>query len=205
MRDKPKHSSVDRRPEVVPHHPKVLAIGSVVALVALALMLAWFWSVNTGQGVILTAEQQRAAEIVAERDAAAEEAAQQDKTDADLDREAEAKNSKNKKQKNKQDKGAPPPAPDASDTFTDQVGMTEYAILSQQGVLVVQGQLENVSGEELNGTAKAYVYIDGVPVATATSAIKGLQPGETSDITLISDSDYQPGDKVVLLEFESRK
>ncbi len=205
MTSKPKHSSVDRRPDVVPHHPKVLVVGSVVALLALGLMVAWFWSINTGQGVVLTAEQQRAAEIVAERNAAAEEAAELDKTEADLDREAEAQNSDDTKKNKKEKQGGPPPAPDASDTFTDELGMTQYAILSQQGVLVVQGQLENVSGQELNGKAKAYVYIDGVPVATATSAIRGLQPGETSDVTLVSDSDYQPGEKVVLLEFESRK
>jgi hypothetical protein len=49
------------------------------------------------------------------------------------------------------------------------------------------------------------VYIDSEPVATATTEITGLEPGKSTKVNMVSDSEYQPGEKVVLLEFESRK
>ena len=203
----PRHTPAERVPPEVPHHPKILTVGAVVALASLGLMVLWFWSVNTGQGVILTAEQQRAAEIQANRDAEADAAAAADKTEADLDREAETKaDSKDKKKnKNKNKKGAPPPAPAASDTATDDVVLSNYALLSQQGVLAISGDLQNVSGEELSGTVKAYVYLDGEAIATATADVNALAPGASENLTLQSGSDYVPGEKVVLLKYKPSK
>ena len=167
--------------------------------------MLWFWSVNTGQGVILTAEQQRAAETQANRDAEADAAAAADKTEADLDREAETNADKKNSKKDKSKKGAPPPAPAASDTATDEVILSNYAILSQQGVLAISGDLQNVSGEELYGTVKAYVYVDGEAIATATADVNALAPGATENITMQSSSDYVPGEKVVLLKYKANK
>ena len=205
MKFEPKHSAADRVPQEVPHHPKILTVGAAIALVSLGLMVLWFWSVNTGQGVILTAEQQRAAETQANRDAEADAAAAADKTDADLDREAETNADKKNNKKDKGKKGAPPPAPAASDTATDEVILSNYAILSQQGVLAISGDLQNVSGEELYGTVKAYVYVDGEAIATATADVNALAPGATENITLQSSSDYVPGEKVVLLKYKANK
>ncbi len=196
---------MDRRPDQVPHHPKVLTAGMIVTGIALAAMVVWFWSVSTGPGLVITAEQQRAAEIQAAEEAEAEAAAEQDKTQADLDREAESRGAKNKKKGGSGGKGAPPAAPAASDTVTDQVELTTYSILSVNGVLNVGGQLENVGVQPLSGTVRAYVYIDSEPVATATTEITGLEPGKSTKVNMVSDSEYQPGEKVVLLEFESRK
>jgi hypothetical protein len=201
----PKHSAADRVPQEVPHHPKILTVGAAIALASLGLMVLWFWSVNTGQGVILTAEQQRAAETQANRDAEADAAAAADKTDADLDREAETNADKKNNKKDKGKKGAPPPAPAASDTATDEVILSNYAILSQQGVLAISGDLQNVSGEELYGTVKAYVYVDGEAIATASADVNALAPGATENITLQSSSDYVPGEKVVLLKYKANK
>jgi hypothetical protein len=53
---KDKASAMDRRPAEVPHHPKVLAIGAIVAAAALLFMGAWFWQVMTSPGLILTEE-----------------------------------------------------------------------------------------------------------------------------------------------------
>lgn len=201
----PRHTAAERVPPEVPHHPKILTVGAVVALASLGLMVLWFWSVNTGQGVILTAEQQRAAETQANRDAEADAAAAADKTDADLDREAETKAGSKDKKKDKSKKGAPPPAPAASDTTTDEVVLSNYAILSQQGVLAISGDLQNVSGEELSGTVKAYVYLDGEAIATATADVNALAPGASENVTLQSGSDYVPGEKVVLLKYKPSK
>jgi len=201
----PRHTAAERVPPEVPHHPKILTVGAVVALASLGLMVLWFWSVNTGQGVILTAEQQRAAETQANRDAEADAAAAADKTDADLDREAETKAGSKDKKKDKSKKGAPPPAPAASDTATDEVVLSNYAILSQQGVLAISGDLQNVSGEELSGTVKAYVYLDGEAIATATADVNALAPGASENVTLQSGSDYVPGEKVVLLKYKPSK
>lgn len=205
MKFEPKHNAAERVPQEVPHHPKVLTVGAVIALSALGLMLLWFWSVNMGKGVILTAEQERAAEIQANRDAEADAAAAADKTEADLDREAEADANKNKKDKDKGNKGGPPPAPAASDTATDEVILSNYAILSQQGVLAINGEIQNVAGVELDGTLKAYVYVDGEAVATATGEVSGLAPGATESVTLQSSADYVPGEKVVLLKYKPSK
>lgn len=201
----PRHTASERVPPEVPHHPKILTVGAAVALASLGLMVLWFWSVNTGQGVILTAEQQRAAETQANRDAEADAAAAADKTDADLDREAETKAGSKDKKKDKSKKGAPPPAPAASDTATDDVVLSNYAILSQQGVLAISGDLQNVSGEELSGTVKAYVYLDDEAIATATADVNALSPGASENITLQSESDYVPGEKVVLLKYKPSK
>lgn len=204
VKDKPKPARVDRRPEQVPHHPKVLVAGAIVAAIALVLMAGWFWSLNTGQGLVLTAEQQRAAEIQAQEDLEADEAAEQDKTQADLDREAEAKEAAGSSG-GSPGKGAPPAAPSSSDTVTPEVELTEYSILAVNGILNVGGRVKNVSAKPLSGTVRTYVYIDSVPVATATTEISGLAPGESTKVNMVSDSEYEPGEKVVLVEFEPRK
>lgn len=204
MKDKPKRAKVDRRPEQVPHHPKVLAAGAIVGAIALVLMTGWFWSLNTGQGLVLTAEQQRAAEIQAQEELEEEEAAAQDKTQADLDREAEARDAAGEKGASSR-KGAPPAAPSSNDTVTPEVELTEYSILAVNGILNVGGRLKNVTAKPLSGTVRTYVYIDSVPVATATTEIAGLAPGGSTKVNMVSDSEYEPGEKVVLVEFEPRK
>ena len=100
---------------------------------------------------------------------------------------------------------SPPPAPAASETQTDEVVMSNYAILSQQGVLAINGDVQNVANTELDGTLKAFVYVDGEAVATATADVSGLAPGATESITLQSSADYVPGEKVVLLRFKQSK
>ncbi len=200
VKDKPKRRAADRRPDEVPHHPKVLTLGMLATVVALVLMVAWFWSVSTGPGLILTAEQQRAAEIAAREEAEANSAAEQDKTQADLDREAEARSGKGKKSGSGQ--GAPPEAPAVNVTATDGLELTTYSILSVNGLLNVGGQLENNSAEAKSGTVRAHVYVDGLPIATAQTEVERLRPGRSTKVNMVSESDYQAGQKVILLEFD---
>ena len=50
-----------------------------------------------------------------------------------------------------------------------------------------------------------YVYHDGVPVATAKTEIENLQPGESESANMVSDSEWEAGEKVILLDFEPSK
>lgn len=176
-------------------------MGMIITGVALAAMFVWFWSVNTSPGLILTAEQQNAAEIAAREEAEAESAAEQDRTQADLDREAESK----ARGGNGAAKSETPPAPAVTDVATDEVELTTYSILAVNGLLNVGGQLENITASPVSGTVRAYVYIDGVPVATARTEVSGLQPGESTKVNLVSDSEYESGEKVLQLDFEPRR
>lgn len=186
----------DRRPMEVPHHPKVLLVGAIISAACLAFMGAWFWNIMTSPGLLpLTEEQQRAAEedeldsnLSSSDRAREQEAAQAQPTDAPPGKAGK-------------DTG-PPEAPDASDTTTDQLELSEWSILSVNGILQIGGTLMNTSSEPLSGTVKAFVYYDRVPIATAKTEIQNLQPGEDERVNMVSDSDWEPGTpKVVLLEF----
>lgn len=193
----------DRRPEQVPHHPGVLTVAWVVTGAALVLMMGWFWSVMSSKGFILTAEQQNAAANQAATNAEEDAAAEADQTQADRDRQAEAQSQQ--QDTTTSQKGGPPPAPDVSDTTTFQWELNNWSILSVNGVLNVSGELENITDQALTGTVKTYVYIDGVPVATAKTDVVNFKPGETQKVDLVSDSDWEPGEKVLLLQFAPRK
>lgn len=182
----------DRRPMEVPHHPKVLVVGAIISAACLAFMGAWFWNIMTSPGLLpLTEEQQRAAEedeldsnLSSSDRAREEEASQADPTDAPGGR------------------GGPPEAPEASDTTTDELELSEWSILSVNGILQVGGTLTNTSAEPLSGTVRTYVYHDQVPIATAKTEIQNLQPGADESVNMVSDSDWEPGTpKVILVEF----
>lgn len=192
----------DRRPEQVPNHPKALWFGGIISVVAMVLMAGWFWVLTTNQGLILTAEQARSAEIQADEEAQAEALAAGDKTQADLDREAEESAAVKDEPAGK---GDLPAAPEQSVVVTDTVELADYSILSVNGILNVGGDLVNVSSKPINGTVKTHVYTDGVAIGTAVTEVTGLAAGDKTKVNMVSDSDYQPGEKVLVVEFEPRK
>lgn len=180
---------MDRRPTEVPHHPKVLTVGAIVAATALLFMGAWFWQVMTSPGLILTEENVTqvddgtADELPSDRDRAAESA--QEGTAGASD-----------------GRGGPPEAPGENQPVTSQLELSEYSILSQNGILQVGGTITNTSNQALTGTVKVYVYTDGVPVGTAKTEVENLQPGASESVNLISDSEWEAGEKVILLAFD---
>lgn len=182
---------MDRRPAEVPHHPKVLTVGAIIAAAALFFMAAWFWQVMTSPGLILTEETTEQSEDAAD-----------EQLQSDLDREAEAAQPKDA---DPAGKGGPPAAPDESDPVADEIELTGYSILSVNGILQVGGTITNTSAAPLTGTVKVYVYTDAVPVATAKTEIKDLQPGASEEVNLVSDSDWEAGEKVILLDFQPDK
>ncbi len=185
---KDKTRAMDRRPSEVPHHPKVLTVGAIVAAAALFFMAAWFWQVMTSPGVVLTEENAQQAADGAD-----------DRLQSDLDREAEAAQPQDEEPGSK---GGPPPAPDESDPVADEIELTGYSILSVNGILQVGGTVTNTSSAPLTGTVKVYVYTDAVLVATAKTEVKDLQPGASEEVNLVSDSDWEAGEKVILLDFQ---
>lgn len=182
----------------VPHHPKVLVFGGIIVAACLVLMSAWFWNIMTSPGLLpLTEEQQRAAE-------AEEGDLDSNLSSADRAREAEASEAQPTDNPGGREgrQAGPPEAPDASDSTTDTLELTEWSILSVNGILQVGGTLTNTSSVPLTGTVKAFVYHDRVPIATAKTEIQDLQPGSQERVNLVSDSDWEPGTpKVILLEF----
>lgn len=182
---------MDRRPTEVPHHPKVLAIAAIVTGAALLFMGAWFWQVMTSPGVVLTDEavtsdDQSNQELQSDRDRAAESAQDQQSGTSD-------------------GRGGPPEAPDENNPVTTEMELSGYSILSVNGILQVGGTLTNTSVNPLTGTVKVYVYQDGVPVGTAKTEVEDLQPGESESVNLVSDSEWEAGEKVILLDFEPSK
>lgn len=179
---------MDRRPTEVPHHPKVLTVAAIVTAAALFFMGAWFWNVMTSPGLILTEE------TVDQTDDSTA-----DQLPSDLDRAAE---DQQQVPGSANTKGGPPEAPEENVPVTSGLELTQYSILSQNGVLQVGGTLTNTSNQPLTGTVKVYVYTDGVPVATAKTEIENLQPGASDEVSMVSDSDWEAGEKVILLAFE---
>lgn len=182
---------MDRRPSEVPHHPKVLAIGAIVAAAALLFMGAWFWQVMTSPGLILTEEKVEQAD-----DPGA------DQLPSDRDRQAESAQQQQGATGNSDGKGGPPEAPDENQPITPELELSEYSILSENGILQVGGTLTNTTDQALTGTVKVYVYTDAVPVATAKTEIENLQPGASQSVNLVSDSEWEAGEKVILLSFD---
>lgn len=187
VKDKP--TAADRRPTEVPHHPKVLAVAAIVTGAALLFMGAWFWQVMTSPGLILTEEA-----VEQTDDPAAEE------FQSDRDRAAEAQ--QDGAASESEGTGGRPEAPDENVPVTGELELSGYSILSENGILKVGGTLTNTSNQPLTGTVRVFVYTDAVPVATAKTEIENLQPGASEPVNLVSDSDWEAGEKVILLDFQ---
>lgn len=185
-----KSKAVDRRPAEVPHHPKVLTVAAIVTGAALLFMGAWFWQVMTSPALILTEEK-----VEQSDDPGAEE------LQSDRDRMAESLQD-GAAAGESDGKGGRPDAPDENVPVTGELELSGYSILSVNGILQVGGTLTNISNQPLTGTVRVYVYTDAVPVATAKTEIDNLQPGESESANLVSDSDWEAGEKVILLDFE---
>ncbi|MFN8126524.1 MAG: hypothetical protein U0R64_08480 [Candidatus Nanopelagicales bacterium] len=187
-----KPAAHDRRPSEVPHHPKVMTVAAIVTGAALLFMGAWFWQVMTSPGVLLSAENESAQDggsdqLSSDADRLAEDAQKGD-VGADTGK-----------------KGGPPEAPDVNDPVTPQWELSGYSILSVNGILQVGGTLTNTSNQALTGTVKAYVYTDGVPIATAKTEVENFQPGTSDQVNLVSDSEWEAGEKLIVLDFEPAK
>lgn len=52
-----RRSARDRRPNEVPHHPKLMTTAVVIAAVAFVIMAVWFWAVISGQASLFTSAQ----------------------------------------------------------------------------------------------------------------------------------------------------
>jgi len=169
----------------------VLLAACIIAGVSLLLMTGWFWSMMTAKGFILSAEQQNAPAAQAAKDAEEEAAAESDSVPGESIQDAKGKGT--------------PEAPDESQTSTDQWDLEDWSILSVNGVLNVSGQVINTSSESLSGTLKTFVYVDGVLVATAKTEVVEFAAGAKDKVNLVSESDWEAGEKVLFLEFTPRK
>ena len=190
LQDKPR--TKDRRPDEVPHHPKVMAVAVLITGTAMLFMGLLFGQAMTSPGIIsqeeaITADQPGDEELSSDRDRAAEDAAAGEEGPAP------------------QAKGGPPEAPGENDPVTPQWELSGWSILSVNGILQVGGTLTNTTNQPLSGTVKVYVYSDGVPVATAKTEVDNFQSGQSEQVNLVSDSEWEAGEKTILLDFQPSK
>lgn len=52
-----RRSAGDRRPNEVPHHPKLMTTAVVIGALAVVVMAVWFWAIISGQANVFTSAQ----------------------------------------------------------------------------------------------------------------------------------------------------
>jgi hypothetical protein len=204
--EKARRSARDRRPNEVPHHPKLLTLAWIVAAAAFAIMGLWFWAMLTGQGLIVTAERNTAAanaELAAAEDARAVEEEVEDSAPApvvitpdniEIEPPSEADPELNSF-------GAVPAVPEETDTVTEQWDLSAWSVLSRDGNLVVSGNLTNQSGQAQSGEVRVYVYSGGESLATTTLNVVDFPDEASERVELESQTVWEPGSKVLLLQY----
>ena len=214
QREEARRSKHDRRPNEVPHHPKLLTIAWILAAAAFAIMGLWFWAILTGQGIVVTAEQNTAAanaELAAEAEAQAEAQEQRDQAEEEptpdpvvvepesIEIEPPAETAPAEAEE--ADDPADDIVPTESDTVTDQWDLGAWSVLSYDGKLVVSGNLNNISGEDQTGEVRVKVYSGKSLVATTRLNVVDF-PADTSErVQIESDEAWSPGSKTLVLDY----
>lgn len=192
----------------MPHHPKLLTLAWILAAVAFAIMGLWFWAMLTGQGLIVTAEQNTAAanaELAAEAEAAveAEDVEEPDPNPVVVTPEEIEIEPPSEPQPDLDSFGAVPQSPEETDTISDRWDLSAWSVLSRDGGLAVSGNLTNISGESQSGEVRVYVYSEGQHVATTTLNVVDFPADGSERVELAGEAVWEPGPKVLLLQYVS--
>lgn len=175
---------VDRRPPAPSDNSSRLVGLAIVTVAVLGLMAGGFWSLVSGEGLLNRTETQ---ETVAEAPAPGPEAAPAEPAPAEAPAPAPAPDV------------APPPAPPKNELRVNDWLLSPYAIVQENGKLIVTGTLENRSDVTRSTLMRVFVYVDGNWVATGTGEIRDVPPGESVEVSLPSGSDWTAGNKVLLV------
>jgi hypothetical protein len=171
--------SVDRRP-TAPHDNSSRLIGlAIVTVVTLGLMVGWFWSA-VGNGDELAVAPAPAPSAAPAPDPAPVE----DGGSAAL----------------APTPVATPPAPGSNQLRSRDWLLSPYAVVSNDGELVITGTLTNLGNDEDSARVRVFVYAQGNPVALATGEVLQVPADTGVEVTLPSGSNWVGGSKVLLLE-----
>jgi serine/threonine protein kinase len=77
--------------------------------------------------------------------------------------------------------------------------LSQYSISQDNGKLVIDGTAVNSGAQTANTELTVYYYIDGEAVAVATGSTGDVAAGASTDVTLTSADDWQPGNPVLVV------
>ncbi len=72
--------------------------------------------------------------------------------------------------------------------------------ITNDKTLGVDSTVRNTSTGTRSANLVLYIYVDGLPIGTATAVITNLGAGETVPVHFSSTSAWKPGTKVLLLQ-----
>ncbi len=95
-----------------------------------------------------------------------------------------------------------PPAPPSNELVGNEWLLSPYAVRQDNGRLIVTGTLQNLASETRSAHVSVFVYVSGTHIATATGTVNDVAAGDSIPVSLPSDMQWQPGDKVLLVVAE---
>lgn len=93
-----------------------------------------------------------------------------------------------------------PPAPASNKLTSNDWVLSPYAILRQDGNLLVTGTLQNRAAEARSASVNVFVYVDGQPVATGSGTVQNVPADSSIEVELPSGTPWTAGNKVLLLQ-----
>lgn len=93
-----------------------------------------------------------------------------------------------------------PPAPASNVLSSNDWLLSPYAIIREQGDVVVTGTLKNKGTDARSASIRVYVYGSGALIGTGKGQVRDVAAGESLEVSLPTDSAWVAGDKVLLVE-----
>lgn len=95
---------------------------------------------------------------------------------------------------------APPPGDVAS---SGDFALAGWEIVNNEdGTMSVRTNVSNRGEEAEAGFATVFIYADGEPIGTASGELPEIPAGESVEVTLVGDDQWQPGQKSVTLDVQ---
>jgi serine/threonine protein kinase len=78
--------------------------------------------------------------------------------------------------------------------------LSSYSISQDGGKLVINGTVQNSGSKPASTDLTVYYYVNGEAVAVATGSTGEVPAGGSTNVTLTSDDDWQPGNPVLVVQ-----
>ena len=78
--------------------------------------------------------------------------------------------------------------------------LSSYSISQDGGKLVINGTVQNSGDSPASTDLTVYYFVNGEAVAVATGSTGKVSAGASTNVTLTSDDDWQPGNPVLVVE-----
>jgi len=93
-----------------------------------------------------------------------------------------------------------PPAPASDQLRSGDWLLSSYRITNDNGLLGVEGTVENQGTSSASGEVRTYVYVDGQLLGVATGEVVAVPAGGSQPVSLTSEAQWRLGNPVVQLE-----